>query len=166
MPAGRSEPFARRSPSSIPPARLVWLVASSCSTAFRTAALRAGVICTGAATVDTSVVKVTTPQKSPGARWSTSFWTDFFAFSSLSPFIEPETSMTGMTHTGGRVFSHSTWGASRVTARWVRKGRSKRIFSKGRRAVVFMASPCMGVTDAVRDGWEGRRRKSARDSPS
>jgi hypothetical protein len=81
------------------------------------ASFRSCVISAGAASVSTSVEKTTTPQKSPGARWSTSFMIDCLAKWSFSPCMDPETSSTGMTQTGGRSARAFPCGAIRETTR-------------------------------------------------
>ena len=67
-----------------------------------------------------------------------SFSTERFACSSFGPFIEPETSMTGTTQTGGRFEVFTTGGAVSVTTRCARIGLPVGSFSKVSWAVVFI----------------------------
>ena len=142
----------------MPPPRFVLWRGASRPTSALSSSLRAWVISAGGASVSTSVEKTTTPQKSPGARWSTSFITDCLAKWSFSPAMDPETSRTGITQTGGRGAAASRCGAARETTRWTSFASSKRTFSYVSWAVVFMRSEAMGGTDTRAPSRPGARR--------
>nr|WP_248360552.1 hypothetical protein [Anaeromyxobacter oryzae] len=79
MPSGSFVTFAWSSPASSPPPKFVFAREPSRPTEALSASFRSCVISARGASVSTSVEKTTTPQKSPGARWSTSFRIDCLA---------------------------------------------------------------------------------------